>query len=77
MPAFEAAVKEPHVASLMCAYPRVNGLYNCANAALLNGVIRRGWGFKGSSSPILVLSQRWSGIDHREPPFLYELSSPM
>ncbi|HXF11852.1 MAG TPA: glycoside hydrolase family 3 C-terminal domain-containing protein [Terriglobales bacterium] len=47
MPAFEAAIKETHVASLMCAYPRVNGSYNCENALLLNGVIRKEWGFKG------------------------------
>lgn len=47
MPAFEAAIKEAHVASLMCAYPRVNGLYNCENSPLLNGVIRKEWGFKG------------------------------
>jgi beta-glucosidase len=47
MPAFEAAVKEAHVASLMCAYPRLNGLYNCENAPLLNGVVRKEWGFNG------------------------------
>jgi beta-glucosidase len=47
MPAFEAAVKEGHVASLMCAYPRLNGLYNCENAPLLNGVVRKEWGFNG------------------------------
>ena len=47
MPAFEAAVKDAHVASLMCAYPRVNGLYNCENAPLLDGVLRKEWGFNG------------------------------
>lgn len=47
MPAFEAAIKEAHVASLMCAYPRLNGLYNCENAPLLNGVVRKEWGFNG------------------------------
>lgn len=47
MPAFEAAVREAHVASLMCAYPHVNGLYNCENAPQLKGVIRKEWGFQG------------------------------
>lgn len=47
MPAFEAAVKGAHVASLMCAYPRLNGLYNCENAPLLNGVVRKEWAFNG------------------------------
>jgi len=28
MPAFEASIKEAHSASLMCAYPKVNGAFN-------------------------------------------------
>ncbi len=47
MPAFEAAVKEAHVASVMCAYPRVNGAYNCANQTLLQDVLKRDWKFDG------------------------------
>ena len=44
---FEMSVKDGDVAAIMCAYNRVNGLYNCENAPLLNGVIRDQWGFKG------------------------------
>ncbi len=47
MPAFEASVKEAHVASLMCAYPRVNGAFNCENKPLLDGVLKGEWGFDG------------------------------
>src|ERR1017187_8979325 len=47
MPAFEASVKEAHVASLMCAYPHINGLYNCENEPLLGDVVRKDWGFDG------------------------------
>ena len=47
MPAFEASVKEAHVASLMCAYPRINGLYNCENEPLLGDVVRKEWDFDG------------------------------
>src|ERR1035441_1815646 len=47
MPAFEASVKEAHVASLMCAYPHINGLYNCENEPLLGDVVRKEWGFDG------------------------------
>jgi beta-glucosidase len=47
MPAFEASVKEAHVASLMCAYPRVNGLFNCENKPVLHDVLRDDWGFDG------------------------------
>jgi beta-glucosidase len=47
MPAFEASVKEAHVASLMCAYPRVNGDFNCENKSLLLGIVKNEWGFDG------------------------------
>jgi beta-glucosidase len=47
MPGFKAAVQEGHVASVMCAYPRVNGAFNCENKPLLNDVLRGDWGFTG------------------------------
>lgn len=46
MPAFKASVQEAHVDSVMCAYPRVNGIYNCENGLLL-GAIKRNWKFQG------------------------------
>lgn len=42
---FEAAVKRSHVASVMCAYPQVNGVYQCQDASLL-GFLGQ-WGFTG------------------------------
>ncbi|WP_186345201.1 glycoside hydrolase family 3 C-terminal domain-containing protein [Nocardioides deserti] len=47
LPAFEAAVKEARVGSVMCAYNRVNGPYACQNDALLTKVLRDDWGFDG------------------------------
>ncbi|HZR28118.1 MAG TPA: glycoside hydrolase family 3 C-terminal domain-containing protein [Terriglobales bacterium] len=47
LPAFEASVKQGHVVSLMCAYPRVNGTYCCENDLLLNQILRKEWGFEG------------------------------
>jgi len=47
LPAFEAAVKEGNVASIMCAYPSVNGQFGCENIHLLKEVLRGDWGFKG------------------------------
>lgn len=47
MPTFEAAIKEAHSASLMCAYPKVNGAFNCENEPLLTGVLKKEWGFDG------------------------------
>src|ERR1039457_2812865 len=31
----------------MCAYPKVNGAFNCENAPLLNDVLKKEWGFDG------------------------------
>jgi beta-glucosidase len=47
LPAFEASVKQGHVASLMCAYPRVNGTYCCENDLLLNQILKKQRGFDG------------------------------
>jgi beta-glucosidase len=46
-PAFEASIKRGHAASLMCAYPRVNGTYCCENGVLLNEILKKEWGFDG------------------------------
>jgi beta-glucosidase len=47
LPAFEAAIKEAHSASLMCAYPKVNGAFNCENAPLLTDLLKKEWKFDG------------------------------
>jgi beta-glucosidase len=44
---FEMAVKESGVGSVMCAYNKVNGVYACASAHLLNDILKSEWGFKG------------------------------
>ena len=44
---FEIAVKESGVGSVMCAYNRVNGVYACESAQLLNDILKSEWGFKG------------------------------
>jgi beta-glucosidase len=47
LPAFEAAVKQGHVAAVMCAYPSVNGQFMCQNKYMLTNVLRDQWGFNG------------------------------
>jgi beta-glucosidase len=47
LPPFEAAVKDAHVGTVMCAYNLVNGTYNCENGPLLNGILKQEWGFPG------------------------------
>jgi beta-glucosidase len=47
LPAFEAAVKEAHVGALMTSYNLVNGLHMTENAALVDGLVKKEWGFDG------------------------------
>ena len=45
--AFEIALKDSNVQSVMCAYNLVNGEYSCENPHLLNDILKGDWGFKG------------------------------
>ena len=56
LPAFEAAVKDGHVWSLMDSYNLVNGKHASANPYLLIDVLKKGWGFDG-----LVMSD-WGAV---------------
>jgi beta-glucosidase len=47
LPAFEAAVKEASVGSVMAAYNKVNGVYASENAHLLRDILKTEWGFEG------------------------------
>lgn len=45
LPPFKAAVQQAHVGSVMCAYPRLNGTFQCEDPALDS--LLRSWGFAG------------------------------
>jgi beta-glucosidase len=47
LPAFEAAVREASVGSVMCSYNRINGTYGCEHPWLLTDVLRKEWGYQG------------------------------
>ena len=47
LPAFEASVKEGHVASVMSAYNKINGTYCTENGFIQNQVLKNEWGFDG------------------------------
>ncbi len=47
LPAFEAAVRQGDAAAVMCAYPKINGVFGCENKHLLTEVLRGAWGFAG------------------------------
>ncbi len=55
-PAFEAAVKEGHVAAVMDAYNLTNGAHMTQNGPLNEGVLKKDWGFQG------VLMSDWNAI---------------
>ncbi len=46
-PAFQAAVQNANVASLMCSYSTINGDYACQDNTLLNGTLKQLWDFQG------------------------------
>jgi beta-glucosidase len=47
LPAFEAAVEEAHVGAVMTSYNLVGGRHMTENADLVDGVLKRDWGFDG------------------------------
>ena len=55
MPPFEAAVKRAKTWAVMTSYNRLNGTYVSERADIVNGVLKREWGFDG-----LVMSD-WFG----------------
>lgn len=47
LPAFETVVKQAQPETVMCSYPRINGVHASDNHWLLTDVLRREWGFQG------------------------------
>ena len=45
--AFELAIEKSSPGSVMCSYNRINDVYGCENAPLLNGMLKGDWGYKG------------------------------
>ncbi|MGC4081690.1 MAG: glycoside hydrolase family 3 C-terminal domain-containing protein [Vicinamibacterales bacterium] len=71
LPAFEAAVREAGVLSVMGAYNRYLGAYCCENDRLLNQILKGEWGFRG-----LVMSD-WNGVHDTRAAFLGGLDLEM
>ncbi len=70
--AFEIALADSNVQSVMCSYNLVNNFYSCENDYLLTDVLKSGWGFPG-----FVMSDWWAthstvnaalaGLDQEQP----------
>ena len=70
--AFEIAVRDSSVQSVMCSYNQVNDTYSCENTHLLSDILKNGWGFPG-----FVMSDWWAthstvaaalaGLDQEQP----------
>ena len=70
--AFEIALKDSNVQSVMCSYNLVNSTYSCENAHLLTDILKGDWGFEG-----FVMSDWWAthstaaaalaGLDQEQP----------
>lgn len=54
--AFEIAIEHGRPGSTMCAYNRINGVYACEHAYLMNQVLKQEWKFPG-----FVMSD-WGGV---------------
>lgn len=47
LPAFETVVRQAQPETVMCSYPRINGVHASDNEWLLTDVLRKDWGFDG------------------------------
>jgi beta-glucosidase len=54
---FRSAVEQGGALGVMCAFPRINGVYACENPLLL-GILKNEWGFRGTVAPDFPDAQR-------------------
>ena len=47
LPTFESCLREAKAGSVMCSFNSIAGVPACANGPLINGVLRKRWGWDG------------------------------
>jgi beta-glucosidase len=77
LPPFYSAVKQAHAASIMCAYPLLDGQYSCQNGALLTGILDDRWGYQGfvradSSANNSTVDSADAGLDQERGSFYWD-----
>jgi beta-glucosidase len=77
LPPFYGAIVKAHAASVMCAYPLLNGVYSCQNSSLLNGLLDQRWGFTGfvrtdSDANASTVDSANAGLDQERGSFFWD-----
>jgi beta-glucosidase len=77
LPPFYSAITQAHAASVMCAYPLLNGTYSCQNASLLTGLLDDKWGFTGfvrtdSDANASTVNSANAGLDQERGSFFWD-----
>ena len=76
LPPFEAAVRDGHVDTFMCAYVKTNGVYSCENADLLQRMLREqlkfdGWVMSDWGATHSTVDSANHGLDQQMPDGTY------
>jgi beta-glucosidase len=77
LPPFYAAVTQAHVASVMCAYPLLDGVYSCQSPSLITGLLDDRWGFAGfvrsdSAANASTVDSANAGLDQERGSFYWD-----
>jgi beta-glucosidase len=77
LPPFYGAIVKAHAASVMCAYPLLNGVYSCQNPSLINGLLDQRWGFAGfvrtdSDANASTVDSANAGLDQERGSFFWD-----
>ncbi len=77
LPPFQSAIVQGHAASVMCAYPLLNGVYSCQNTSLLTGLLDDRWGFAGfvrsdSAANASTVDSANAGLDQERGSFYWD-----
>jgi beta-glucosidase len=78
--AFEIAVKDSNVQSVMCSYNLLNNFHSCENSYLLNSVLKGDWAFSGFvmsdwGATHSTINAAINGLDQEQPNDIYFASS--